>query len=86
MQMKEALLLLNQWWITGKVDPGLKKQFRRDQYNELRELVSEPRGVVIVSGLRRVGKSTLIYQVIDELLQADKPESFVYCIILGSNI
>lgn len=78
MQMKEALLLLNQWWITGKVDPGLKKQFRRDKYNELRELVSEPRGVVIVSGLRRVGKSTLIYQVIDEILQIEKPERVVY--------
>ena len=78
MQTKEALLLLNQWWLTNKVDPALKKEFKRDQYKQLRQLVSEPRGVVIVSGLRRVGKSTLIYQVIDEMLQMEKPEKIVY--------
>ena len=78
MQTKEALLLLNQWWLTNKVDPALKKEFKRDQYKQLRQLVSEPRGVVIVSGLRRVGKSTLIYQVIDEMLQTEKPENIVY--------
>ncbi|MDA8142807.1 MAG: AAA family ATPase, partial [Thermoplasmatales archaeon] len=60
------------------MDPALKKEFKRDQYKQLRQLVSEPRGVVIVSGLRRVGKSTLIYQVIDEMLQMEKPEKIVY--------
>ncbi|MGC8514657.1 MAG: ATP-binding protein [Thermoplasmata archaeon] len=78
MQTKEALLLLNQWWLTHNVESSLKKEFKRDQYNELRKLVSEPRGVVIVSGLRRVGKSTLIYQIIDEILQTEKPERVLY--------
>ena len=78
MQAKEALVLLNQWWVTNKVDPVLKKEFKRVQYKKLRQLVSEPRGVVIVSGLRRVGKSTLIYQVIDEMLQTEKPDRVVY--------
>lgn len=78
MQAKEALVLLNQWWVTDKVDPVLKKEFKRVQYKKLRQLVSEPRGVVIVSGLRRVGKSTLIYQVIDEMLQTEKPDRVVY--------
>ena len=71
MQAKEALVLLNQWWVTDKVDPVLKKEFKRVQYKKLRQMVSEPRGVVIVSGLRRVGKSTLIYQVIDDMLQTE---------------
>ena len=78
MQAKEALVLLNQWWVTNKVDPVLKKEFKRVQYKKLRQLVSEPRGVVIVYGLRRVGKSTLIYQVIDEMLQTEKPDRVVY--------
>lgn len=78
MDVKEGLLLLNQWWLTGKVDPILKKEFRRDQFNRLLKMSEDSRGIIIITGMRRVGKSTLIYQVIDERLKTERPEALLY--------
>lgn len=79
METGEALRLLNEWWFTGKVKKELAKEYRRDIFAEALRLVRKYRQAVILTGLRRVGKSTVMYQIIDELLKMDiKPQNMVY--------
>ncbi|MEM0159952.1 MAG: ATP-binding protein [Candidatus Micrarchaeaceae archaeon] len=57
----------NHWWLTGKVDPELALPFRRYIYNEIKEGLAS-RFILALTGLRRVGKSTIMYQLISDLL------------------
>lgn len=61
-----ALADWNPWWETGQVPLELKG-IQRSYTNELITLAEE-REVKILTGVRRSGKSTLFYQVIDWLL------------------
>jgi len=73
----ETLLLLNPWWKSGKLGKELAKPFRREAFKEMKKL--EPyRQIVILSGLRRVGKSTILYQIIEDLLTKIPPERVMY--------
>lgn len=60
----------NPWWESGEV-PSSLKGVRRPCTDELIDLAEE-RQIKIVAGVRRSGKSTLFYQVIDWLLQTQK--------------
>jgi len=62
----QALADWNPWWETGKVPLELKG-IQRPYTNELIALAEE-REVKVLTGVRRSGKSTLFYQVIDWLL------------------
>ncbi len=70
MPLIQTLANWNPWWESGAVSPELKGM-RRSYTNELIALAEE-RQVKIVTGVRRSGKSTLFYQVIDWLLQTKK--------------
>lgn len=63
----ELLELLNPWWKEGKISGELAQPYRRAQFGELKKLLGV-RPITVISGLRRVGKSVLIYQLIQELL------------------
>ncbi|MDG7048323.1 MAG: ATP-binding protein [Nitrososphaerota archaeon] len=79
MDTGEALRLLNEWWLTGRVKKELAKEFRRDIFTEAIRLVGKYRQAVILTGLRRVGKSTIMYQMIDELLKMGiRAQNIVY--------
>lgn len=69
MEEKEALILLNEWWKTGKVSEKLAKPYKRKAFDEALRLLSNYRQILIITGLRRVGKTTLLYQLISHLLQ-----------------
>lgn len=56
----------NPWWKDGKVSPDLTGR-RRKIFDEIIKYVGK-RQIVLFTGLRRVGKTTLMYQIIDELL------------------
>ena len=58
----------NHWWITKKVDPDLAPLFKRDLYGAIRDGL-ENRFVLSLTGLRRVGKTTIMYQLIKELVE-----------------
>jgi hypothetical protein len=58
----------NQWWINGKVDPELTFSFKRDVFFEV-EKSFDKRFIIALVGLRRVGKTTIIYQLIKKLIQ-----------------
>ncbi|MCK4389874.1 MAG: ATP-binding protein [Desulfobacterales bacterium] len=68
--MNELLRILsewNLWWETGKVSPELAGK-KRQYTAELVSLV-EAREVKVLTGVRRSGKSTLFYQLIEWLLK-----------------
>jgi hypothetical protein len=57
----------NHWWETGSVEEEFKKKVKRDLFPILKGNLGE-RTIDAIVGLRRVGKTTLIYQLIDHLL------------------
>lgn len=69
---------LNHWWRGGKVKRELAKDYKRECFSELVELLSK-RQIIVICGLRRVGKSTLIYQLIQHLVEnGSNPLNIVY--------
>jgi len=61
------ILKFNHWWQDGKVNPALRGKPRQ----ALKEILPylEKRQILILKGLRRVGKTTLFYQIINHLLE-----------------
>lgn len=78
--LNAELRLYNTWWTTGKVKEGLLKDYKRNQYYSASKSFNHKiRRVVILSGLRRVGKTTIVYQIINDLLQKGvSPERIIY--------
>jgi len=70
----EKLTKFNEWWITKKVKDSLLKPYRRPLFDDLLKYLKD-RQILLVMGLRRVGKTTLLYQLIQELLDR-KIEAF----------
>ena len=78
MNASDALLLLNPWWKTSKIAPDLARNYKRQSFYEASELFTQYRQILVLTGLRRVGKSTIIYQLIEKLLEQHDPQSIVY--------
>lgn len=68
----------NQHWATGKVSEELAKPFKRKFFSNILTYL-EKRQMLVLIGLRRVGKSVLIFQTIQHLLQKGiKPKNILY--------
>ena len=65
---QEILEEFNHWWLKGKVDSELALSFKRDNYFEIEKYLSK-RFIIALIGLRRVGKTTIIYQIIQRLIE-----------------
>jgi len=65
----DVLLEHNPWWVTGVVDLALSGRMR-GAYGLLLKSVNE-REITIITGVRRSGKSTLMYQMINSLLASN---------------
>jgi len=74
---KVDLERFNEWWFSGKVRKELAPEFKRYAINRLIESLSE-RQILIMIGLRRVGKTTLFYQTIEKLLEKVNPFKILY--------
>lgn len=57
----------NDWWTTEKVRANLLKPYKRPLFHEILRYMDD-RQIILVYGLRRVGKTTLFYQLIQHLL------------------
>ncbi len=70
----------NPWWQSGVVPKGFVKEFRRNGYYTCKKaFLNEIRRIVVMSGARRTGKTTIVYQIIDELLTSGiKPQNILY--------
>lgn len=70
----------NGWWTSGEVDKELAPSFHRNVYKKVRGVFfNEIRRFPVLSGPRRVGKSTMMFQTIDELLKSGvKPARILF--------
>jgi len=82
---KEALLKVltayNPWWKTGSIHPRLAKAYKRNAYYDVMNRLTHTnlRRIIVLTGARRVGKTTIMYQTIESLLlQNIKPQRIVY--------
>ncbi|MBI5393582.1 ATP-binding protein [Candidatus Woesearchaeota archaeon] len=63
----DTIRLLNPWWEDETVSEELAKQYKRNSFYKIKEF-KRYKQIIILTGLRRVGKTTLLYQTIKELL------------------
>lgn len=77
MALVDDLFFYNPWWVERKVPDRLLEGYRRKVFGELLDSLSVQR-VTVLKGARRVGKTTLVYQVINELLGENSPNSVMY--------
>ncbi len=78
MEIRELLPLLNDWWLEGSVSPEKSKPYKRTYFDALEELLPQ-RQAVLITGLRRVGKTTMMYQSIERLIShGTNPKNILY--------
>jgi len=70
----------NPWWKTSRVPKGLLGK-RREIFDKILSFF-DYRQIIMLFGMRRAGKTTLMYQLIDYLLEKEKGRSF--CILYFS--
>ncbi|KUO40690.1 MAG: hypothetical protein APZ16_02290 [Candidatus Hadarchaeum yellowstonense] len=70
--MEDLIRFLNHWWREGRVREVLAKEYKRRYFEELKDLLDK-RQIVVICGLRRTGKSTLMFQLIQHLIEKGVP-------------
>ncbi len=68
----ERLARYNHWWVTGKVREHYLIAYRRPIFYKLLDYIDD-RQILLITGLRGVGKTTLFYQIIQQLLDRKAP-------------
>ena len=63
----QKLIFYNEWWKTGSVPEELLKPHKRFLFNEIIDYFDDKQ-ILSIIGLRRTGKTTILYQLIDYLL------------------
>ena len=78
----------NYWWKTKTVKKENLKNMKRKAFYDTKEafLNSDIRRFVLLSGTRRVGKTTIMYQIINELLKKGVNEKNILYISLDNPI
>lgn len=74
---RRTLEEFNPWWLSSSVDAELALPFKRDLY-AIVEKSLEKRFMLALVGLRRVGKTTLLYQLIEKLLADAVPPTNIF--------
>jgi predicted AAA+ superfamily ATPase len=78
-KLKKLLYFHNPWWVDHKVPDSLKLTYQRPVLKKLLEYFKLDRAILI-KGPRRTGKTTLLYQIIDELISKREisPQDIIY--------
>ncbi|MCK4492091.1 MAG: ATP-binding protein, partial [Candidatus Altiarchaeales archaeon] len=66
-EIRNKILRRNTWWATGGVADTRLRDYRRPVFDKITERLENKR-IISLNGLRRVGKTTLMYQTVDYLL------------------
>lgn len=71
----KVLSAYNPWWKTGSINAKLTRKYKRFAFQEAMNRLDAPslRRIVVLTGTRRVGKTTIQYQMIEQLLQRGIP-------------
>ena len=80
-QVMKALRQYNPWWrLPSAIKEESKPQKRLAYYEALRMLKHKSiRRFVVLSGVRRVGKTTILYQIMDNLIEEGiNPKNILY--------
>jgi hypothetical protein len=84
MNEKELYSILlkayNRWWLSGTVDDSLP--YKRSDFYPLLEKLDKPLPLLLI-GARQVGKTTIMKQLIEELLKKGIPKENILYIDLG---
>lgn len=75
--MKDTIQLLNPWWEGEVISEELAKSYKRVFFDRVQEF-RQYRQITILTGLRRVGKTTIMYQTIKHLLDGTEPKRIFY--------
>lgn len=74
----EKLGEMNSWWKLGRVKKELSMPYKRKLFEEIKGYI-KLRQIIAIIGLRRVGKTTLLYQIIDYLIEKNiDPKNILY--------
>ena len=74
----EILTQFNRWWKTHSVEQELAPDIKRDMFSKIEKYL-KLRQIVAVVGLRRTGKTTMMFQVIDNLVKGGvDPKNILY--------
>ncbi|MBW6470471.1 MAG: AAA family ATPase, partial [Methanosarcinaceae archaeon] len=77
-ELIKAFLRQNVWWGTNKVPDELKQKFVRPKVAEIQGYLEIDR-ILLLLGARRVGKTTMVHQIIDNLIKEDiEPGNILY--------
>ena len=76
-ELLRILYMHNAWWTTGRVPEAKAQEFKRRDYYRLLETLDRPE-IVAVVGARRVGKTTLMYQLIKHVIGKVGPKRAMY--------
>lgn len=73
----EKLFEMNHWWKLGKIKQEFVPSFKRNLFEGVLKYI-KLRQIIGIVGLRRVGKTTLFYQLIDYLIKKTDPKNIIY--------
>ena len=77
----KVLTAFNPWWKTGAVNPKMAQPYKRFAFHEAMKRLDQTdiRRTVVLTGTRRVGKTTIQYQMIEALLNRGvSPQKIVF--------
>ncbi len=74
MEIKDALIYWNDWWTDNPIDSSILRQKYMSRINEL----IDTREIIVLAGVRRSGKTTIMHQTIDELLSKVNKNNICY--------
>lgn len=77
MPLLDILRAQNEWWSTGKVPSVLLKDIKRIEFGKAVDQIDDER-ILGMIGPRRTGKTTILYQVINKILENVKPERILF--------
>lgn len=75
--ISDVLRLLNPWWEEKNISEKLALPYKRKVFDKIDGL-KKYRQIVVLTGLRRVGKTTLLYQTMKQLLEEVEQKKVLY--------
>ena len=87
-QVLKILNAYNPWWKSGQIPNEYLKEMKRTAYYEAERIIVNKtvRRFIVLSGARRVGKTTILYQLIQKLLEKGINEKNILYLTLDNPI